>query len=99
TERMQRLAHAWRSTCGLTDDEVAERVRADRIDILVDLAGHTDKNRLLVFARKPAPVQVTWLGYLNTTGLTTVAYRLTDDLLDPPAQPRPDPEQSGPLPP
>jgi len=86
TNRLQNLAHAWRWTVGLTDEQVAEQVRSDRIDILVDLAGHTTGNRLGVFARKPAPVQATWLGYLNTTGLTTVDYRLTDDVLDPPGQ-------------
>jgi len=85
TARLQRLVQGWRWTCDQTDDQVAEWIRNDRIDILVDLAGHTAGNRLLVFALKPAPVQVTWLGYMNTTGLTSVDYRLTDDVLDPPA--------------
>src|SRR5207249_2397891 len=73
----------WRWTCGLSDAELAQRIREDRIDILVDLAGHTGNNRLCVLAHKPAPIQATWLGYLNTTGLTTVDYRLTDEVLDP----------------
>ncbi|MEE8428606.1 MAG: tetratricopeptide repeat protein [Gammaproteobacteria bacterium] len=84
TERMQALAHTWRSTCGISDDQVAEQIRADGIDVLVDLAGHTTHNRLMVFARKPAPVQVTYLGYPNTTGLACVDYRFTDQYADPP---------------
>ncbi len=93
TERLQRFATGWRWTCGLTNVQVAEQIRADGIDILVDLAGHTRYNRLGVFTHKPAPVQVTWLGYLNTTGLTTIDYRLTDDILDPPGQPLLDTEE------
>jgi predicted O-linked N-acetylglucosamine transferase (SPINDLY family) len=84
TARLRGHADAWRSTVGLSDDEVAAAVRQDRIDILVDLALHTRHNRLLVFARRPAPVQVTWLGYPGTTGLAAIDYRLTDPYLDPP---------------
>jgi protein O-GlcNAc transferase len=93
TARLEALAHHWRSTCHHADEEVAQRIRADKIDILVDLAGHTANNRLGVLAHKPAPVQATWLGYMNTTGLETVDYRLTDDVLDPPDQPRRDTEE------
>jgi protein O-GlcNAc transferase len=83
TTRLQALVRHWRSTCGLTDTELANRIIDDKIDILVDLAGHTANSRLTVFAHKPAPIQATWLGYLNTTGLTRMDYRLTDELLDP----------------
>jgi len=83
TDRVRALADEWRSTIGLVDDQVAQMMREDRIDILVDLAMHT-ANRLLVFARKPAPVQVTWLAYCSTTGLQTIDYRLSDPYLDPP---------------
>jgi predicted O-linked N-acetylglucosamine transferase (SPINDLY family) len=74
----------WVPTRGLTDDALAARIRADGIDILVDLAGHTAKNRLPVFARKPAPVSMSWLGYGCTTGLTAIDYFLTDDAGAPP---------------
>jgi predicted O-linked N-acetylglucosamine transferase (SPINDLY family) len=84
TERHRGYADVWRSTEGLTDQQVADMVRSDRIDILVDLAMHTSNNRLLAFARKPAPVQVSWLAYPGTTGLSTMDYRLTDPYLDPP---------------
>jgi predicted O-linked N-acetylglucosamine transferase (SPINDLY family) len=87
TEWLRGLADQWRSTCGLDDAAVADLVRADGIDILVDLAGHTGGNRLLAFARKPAPVQVTYLGYPNTTGLAAIDYRLTDAIADPPGEP------------
>jgi predicted O-linked N-acetylglucosamine transferase (SPINDLY family) len=84
TRRFQTLADGWRSTVGMSDQRVAEQVRADRIDILVDLALHTGGNRLLVFARKPAPVQVSMLGMPSTTGLEAIDYRLTDGFFDPP---------------
>jgi len=68
----------------LTDEQAADRIRQDGIDILVDLAVHTGGSRLLIFARKPAPVQVTMIGYPGTTGLDTIDYRLTDPYFDPP---------------
>ena len=72
TDRLRAHASQWRQTLGLSDDELEEQIRADDIDILVDLAGHTGGNRLTVFARRPAPVQVSWLGYFNTTGLPAI---------------------------
>jgi predicted O-linked N-acetylglucosamine transferase (SPINDLY family) len=84
TERLRGHADVWRDIVGLSDPQVADLIRSDRIDILVDLKLHTADNRLRVFARKPAPVQVAWLGYPGTTGLSTIDYRLTDPHLDPP---------------
>jgi predicted O-linked N-acetylglucosamine transferase (SPINDLY family) len=83
TGRLQSYADHWRRLIGLSDEQAANQIRADRIDILIDLSGHTRGNRLLVFARKPVPVQVTWLGYPTTTGLSTMDYRLTDGFADP----------------
>jgi predicted O-linked N-acetylglucosamine transferase (SPINDLY family) len=71
---------------GLSDEAAARVIRDDQIDVLVDLTMHMADNRLLVFARKPAPVQATYLAYCGTTGLTTIDYRLTDPFLDPPSQ-------------
>ncbi len=84
TARMRRHVREWHRVAGLGDEALAALVRRDRIDILVDLSGHTARNRLPVFARKPAPVQATWLGYVTTTGLAAVDYRLTDACADPP---------------
>jgi len=83
TERLRGLATGWRDLAGRDDGEAADLVRADGIDILFDLGGHTARNRLLMFARKPAPVQVTWLGYGATTGLRAIDWRLSDSLLTP----------------
>jgi predicted O-linked N-acetylglucosamine transferase (SPINDLY family) len=87
TARLRRLSDGWRPIVGLGDADVATLITADQIDILVDLSGHTAHNRMLVFARKPAPVQVTYLGYDTTTGLSTIDYRLTDKFLSPPETP------------
>jgi predicted O-linked N-acetylglucosamine transferase (SPINDLY family) len=84
TRRIQGLADHWRDTEGLDDAEVAELVRADRIDILVDLTMHMSNGRPGTFARKPAPIQAAWLAYPGTTGLSAMDYRLTDPYLDPP---------------
>ena len=83
TQRLSGLADVWRNIRHLSDDAVAEQVQRDEIDILIDLAGHTSNQRLLVFAQKPAPVQVTYLGYPNTTGLSSIDYRITDIRADP----------------
>jgi predicted O-linked N-acetylglucosamine transferase (SPINDLY family) len=87
TAHLQTLANAWQFTCGMTDEDLARKIYADRIDILVDLAGHTANNRLRAFAYKPAPVQATWIGYPQTTGLKQIDYRLTDVVMDPPHKP------------
>ncbi len=76
----------WRDVATLGDEKLAEVIRADGIDILVDLAAHSGHNRLLTFARKPAPVQVTYLAYCSTTGVDAIDYRLTDRFLDPPEE-------------
>ncbi|HTW93458.1 MAG TPA: tetratricopeptide repeat protein [Tepidisphaeraceae bacterium] len=86
TERMRSHVDSWHNTHKLSDEELAALVRAEKIDILVDLKLHTGGNRMLLFARKPAPVQVTWLGYPGTSGMETIDYRLTDPYLDPPGQ-------------
>jgi predicted O-linked N-acetylglucosamine transferase (SPINDLY family) len=83
TARYQSYVDHWIPTKGMSDETLAERIRSDGIDILVDLAGHTTNNRLLTFARKPAPVSVSWLGYGYTTGLGAIDYYLTDEVCAP----------------
>lgn len=83
TERYKGLAHVWRDIALVNDDDVAQLIRADEIDILVDLSGFTTGERLSVFARKPAPVQVSYLGYPATTGMSAIDYRLVDEITDP----------------
>jgi protein O-GlcNAc transferase len=84
TSRLRACADCWRMTSGLPDAQLADLIRQDGTDILVDLTLHMAGSRLSVFARKPAPVQVTYLGYCGTTGLDAIDYRITDPYLDPP---------------
>ena len=83
TRRLTALAPHWRDISALDDEQASEQIRGDSIDLLVDLSGHSSGNRLLIFARKPAPVQLTWMGYLNTTGMTAMDYKVTDAVADP----------------
>src|SRR5213076_2545761 len=83
TQQFRRCADVWCNITSWPDEQVATRIEEDGIDVLVDLALHTASNRLLVFARKPAPVQVTFAGYPGTTGLSAMDYRMTDPHLDP----------------
>jgi predicted O-linked N-acetylglucosamine transferase (SPINDLY family) len=77
-EQIKTHCHGWHSAVGLADEKLAQQIRNDGIDILIDLSGHTAHNRLLMFAWKPAPVQVSWLGYFATTGLGAMDYFLAD---------------------
>ncbi len=86
SERIRPYFEEWTAVKDMPDEEMVSRIRSDGIDILIDLAGHTSDNRLLVFARKPAPVQVTWLGYPNTTGLHAIDYILADPITAPPGE-------------
>jgi len=86
TAELESACDNWCDVSSMGPDQVAARIRQDEIDILVDLAGHTAHNLLAVFARRPAPIQATWLGYPNTTGLKTIHYRITDPVVDPPGQ-------------
>lgn len=94
TERFAAAADHWRETGALSDEALADQIRADRIDLLIDLAQHTAGHRLLVFARRPAPVQISFAGYPGSTGLHAIDYRLSDRFLDPASvTPTPSPEQ------
>jgi protein O-GlcNAc transferase len=84
TERLRASADDWREVWRLNDDAMIELIRTDRIDILVDLSGHTASNRLAVFARRAARVQISYLGYPASTGLATMDYRISDAVTDPP---------------
>jgi protein O-GlcNAc transferase len=84
TARIASAATVWRHLPGIAHDALAAIVEEDAIDVLVDLAGHTKMNSLPAFAREPAPVQITWLGYPDTTGLPSITYRVTDGVADPP---------------
>jgi predicted O-linked N-acetylglucosamine transferase (SPINDLY family) len=83
TARCRAAADVWREAAGLSDEQLAAMIRRDQVDLLVDLTMHMAGSRLLVFARKPAPLQITYLAYCSTTGLDAIDYRLTDPYLDP----------------
>ena len=83
SRRLRGVAGGWFSTLGLDAEAGARLVREDRPDLLIDLAGHSANNRLGIMALRPAPVQASWLGYVNTTGLPVIDYRLTDAVADP----------------
>ncbi|MEM6470649.1 MAG: tetratricopeptide repeat protein, partial [Planctomycetota bacterium] len=87
TQQLKGLSDHWRSTHGFSDEQVLKQIRLDNIDILIDLSGHTSGNRLKMFARRPAPLQISWLGYPNTTGLDTIDYCLTCDVQNPVGEP------------
>ena len=85
----------WHPVTGLSDEHLAQRIREDEIDILIDLSGHTAHNRLPMFAWKPAPVQVAWLGYFATTGVTAIDYLIADPWTLPETEEVISPRQSG----
>lgn len=86
TRRLRALAAGWRGISALDDEAAAEAIRRDRIDVLIDLDGHAHGHRLGVFSRRAAPVQMTYLGYPNTSGLAEMDYRVTDSACDPPGE-------------
>ena len=84
TERMMKMADHWRWILDLSDEAVVEMIRMDGVDILIDLSNHTAYHRLSVFARKPAPIQMTTIGMPTTTGVAAIDWRITDEFMDPP---------------
>ena len=87
TRRLRAVCDAWHDIDGLSDADAAALIRAEGIDILVDLSGHTALGRPLLFARRPAPVQIGYLGYPSTSGMVAMDYRITDAIIDPKDQP------------
>jgi predicted O-linked N-acetylglucosamine transferase (SPINDLY family) len=83
TDVIQQHVPHWHEVANLTDEALCKRIRADKVDVLVDLSGHTTGQRLLTFARRAAPVQVTWIGYMLPTGLKAMDYRITDAMVSP----------------
>ncbi|WP_300317543.1 tetratricopeptide repeat protein [Accumulibacter sp.] len=86
TQRLRQHLRRWHSVAGISDAALADRIRSDSIDVLIDLSGHTAHHRLLTFARKPAPLQVSWMGYPGTTGLQAMDYFLADPFYLPPGE-------------
>lgn len=84
TRYIQKYVDKWRNIIGIPDEIVAQNIRNDEIDILIDLAGHTGGNRILLFSYKPAPLQISWIGYPATTGLKAMDYKIVDSYTDPP---------------
>src|SRR5690606_3519747 len=78
TARLKPLFHAWHKVTGLSDAALAQQIHTDEIDILIDLSGHTEHHRLPVFAWRPAPLQISWLGWWATTGLSEIDYVIAD---------------------
>ncbi len=83
TESLRACVDGWHDIGNMSDAQVAEMIRGHGVDILVDLSGHTTGSHLLILARKPAPIQISYLGYPGTTGLPTIDYRMTDAMADP----------------
>lgn len=86
TEQLRGLSDLWRDIDSLDDADAAALIRADAIDILIDLSGHTGGHRLQMFAHRPAPMQMSYLGYIDTTGMLAMDYRITDAIVDPPGE-------------
>lgn len=85
TERLKRYPDKWVDIFNIPDSDLFKKIQQDKVDILVDLAGHTAYNRISLLAQKPAPIQITWLGYPNTTGLSSIDYKIVDNITDPPS--------------